>query len=96
MQVYFGRDADVKRIVEACRQSAFGGGRKLVLYREAQEARNWDEIIPYLKAPAQNTTLVISFKNKKPDGRASWVKLVKERAVFLNQKVSRIINFLHL
>ncbi|HMW40216.1 MAG: DNA polymerase III subunit delta [Saprospiraceae bacterium] len=86
LQVYFGRDADVKSIVEACRQSAFGGGRKLVLYREAQEARNWDEIIPYLKAPAQNTTLVISFKNKKPDGRSSWVKLMKERAVFFESK----------
>lgn len=54
----------------------------MVVVKEAQDLKDWDVLETYFKQPVPTTTLVIAYKNKKPDGRSAWVKTLKEKHVF--------------
>ena len=86
LQVVYGKDTTTRALVEYCRQFPFMGDKKLVVVKEAQDLKDWDVLETYFKQPVPTTTLVIAYKNKKPDGRSAWVKTLKEKHVFLNQK----------
>lgn len=86
LQVFYGKDSSARQVVEACRERPFVGNFKLVIVKEGQEIRNWEDIIPYIKNPPEYSSLIISYKQKKPDGRSAWVKSIKEQAVYFESK----------
>ncbi len=86
MMVVYGKDTNARAVVESCRQFPFMGEKKLVGVREAQDIRDWDALDAYLKNPSASTILILAFKNKKPDGRASWVKTMKDKFVYFESK----------
>ncbi|HRG33772.1 MAG TPA: DNA polymerase III subunit delta [Saprospiraceae bacterium] len=86
LQVVYGKDTTTRALVEYCRQFPFMGDKKLVVVKEAQDLKDWDVLETYFKQPVPTTTLVIAFKNKKPDGRSAWVKTLKEKHVFFESK----------
>ncbi|MEO6190696.1 MAG: DNA polymerase III subunit delta [Saprospiraceae bacterium] len=85
-QVYYGKETSIQQVVEACRQRPFIGDTKLVLLKEAQEIKNWEDILNYIKNPSSCSVLIIAYKNKKPDGRSNWVKALKEKAIYFESK----------
>lgn len=86
LQVVYGKDTPIKLILESCRQFPFMGDRKLILVKEAQDIKDWEVMDSYFKTPVPTTTLIIAYKNKKPDGRSAWVKTVKEKTVYFESK----------
>lgn len=85
-ETFYGKETSCKQFTDACRQHPFIGNSKLVLVKEAQEIKEWESIINYINTPSSICTLIIAFKNKKPDGRSNWVKLLKQKAVYFESK----------
>lgn len=86
LQVFYGNDTTIKQIIEACRQYPFIGNHKLVILKEAQYIKDWDNIINYIQSVSNYCTLVIAYKHKKPDGRVNWVKSLKSKAIYFESK----------
>jgi DNA polymerase-3 subunit delta len=60
--------------------------RQVVLLKEAQQMREIEKLEPYIENPLNSTVLVISYKEKKVDGRTKFAKLLKEKGVLLSTK----------
>ncbi len=86
LEIYYGIDSTIKGVIDSCRNRPLIGTRKLIILKEAQEIKNWEDIIPYSKNPSSTSSLIITYKQKKPDGRQAWVKSLKENAVYFESK----------
>ena len=86
LTVFYGRDADWTAVINACRRYPMFAERQVVLLKEAQQMRDIDKLEPYIQQPLQSTVLVVSYKEKKIDGRSKLAKLLKEKAEVLSTK----------
>lgn len=85
--VLYGEDVDFKQVLDHCRQYPMMSERRVVIIREAQSMKDLSKLEPYLSQPTPSTTLVISYKHKKLDGRTSFAKAIKSKAVVMESKV---------
>ncbi|MDP4131602.1 MAG: DNA polymerase III subunit delta [Bacteroidota bacterium] len=84
--VFYGKDADWAAVVNACRRYPMFAERQVVLLKEAQQMRDISRLEPYIQQPLDSTILVISYKDKKVDGRSKLAKLLKEKGEVLSTK----------
>jgi DNA polymerase-3 subunit delta len=84
--ILYGKDTDANSILDQAREFPFFGDRKIIVVKDAQDikkvkdnkdSKEWDPLISYAKNPLASTLLIICF-SKKPDGRSSWVKQIKD------------------
>jgi len=62
--------------------------RQVVLLKEAQQMREVDKLEMYVERPLSSTVFVVSYKEKKVDGRSKFAKLLKEKGeVFTSKKL---------
>ncbi|HMP91335.1 MAG TPA: DNA polymerase III subunit delta [Phnomibacter sp.] len=83
LSIFYGKDADWAAVVNACRRYPMFAERQVVILKEAQQMRDMDWMEGYLENPTPSTVLVVSYKNKKVDGRTKLAKLLKERGTLL-------------
>lgn len=86
LTVFYGRDADWTQVVNACRRYPMFADKQVVLLKEAQHMKDIDKLESYFENPLPSTILVIGYKEKKLDGRSKLVKLLKQKAEFLQTK----------
>ena len=86
LTVFYGKDANWADIINACRRYPMFSERQVVLLKEAQQMRDIDKLEPYIENPLSSTILVVSYKEKKVDGRTSLSKLLKKNAEVLTTK----------
>lgn len=86
LSVYYGKDANWPDVINACRRYPMFSERQVVLLKEAQQMREIEKLEPYIENPLNSTVLVISYKEKKVDGRTKFAKLLKEKGVLLSTK----------
>ena len=86
LTVFYGKDASWPDVVNACRRYPMFSERQVVLLKEAQQMRDIDKLESYLEKPLDSTILVVSYKEKKVDGRTKFAKLIKEKGVLLSTK----------
>lgn len=67
--VLYAKDHELGHVVKLAQQFPMMGERQLILIKEAQNYRKFDELIEYLKKPLLSTVLVFSYKGKKLDAR---------------------------
>ena len=86
--VVYGKDVNFKDINDIVRQQTFFGGTKLILLKEAQEIKDkeWENFLPIMEKFPNENILIISYKNKKPDGRLAWSKKVKDKTSYFESK----------
>jgi DNA polymerase-3 subunit delta len=60
--------------------------RQVVLLKEAQQMRDIDKLEAYIEKPLASTVFVVSYKEKKVDGRSKLAKLLKEKAELFTTK----------
>lgn len=88
LNVIYGKDTDAGMIMDYARQFPMMAERQVVIVREAQEARNFDELLAYIENPSLTTLLVLCYKYKKLDKRKSLAKAIEKKGViFESQKV---------
>jgi DNA polymerase-3 subunit delta len=86
LTVFYGRDANWADVVNACCRYPMFAERQVVLLKEAQHMRDIDKLESYIEKPLTSTVFVISYKEKKVDGRSKLAKLLKEKGVMLTTK----------
>jgi DNA polymerase-3 subunit delta len=84
--VFYGKDADWAAVINACRRYPMFAERQVVLLKEAQQMRDIEKLEAYIEKPLTSTIFVVSYKEKKVDGRTRLAKLLKEKGVVLTTK----------
>jgi DNA polymerase-3 subunit delta len=83
--VLYGKDTNARAIMDQAREFPFFGEKKLIIVKDAQDVKEWDGLTNYAKQPNASTLLIICF-SKKPDGRSSWVKQIKDLGFLIEFK----------
>lgn len=86
LTVFYGKDANWPDVINACRRYPMFSERQVVLLKEGQQMRDIEKLEPYIENPLGSTILVVSYKEKKVDGRTKFAKLLKEKGVLLSTK----------
>src|SRR5450631_3656466 len=86
LSVFYGKDADWAAILNACRRYPMFAERQVVILKEAQQMRELDRLESYIQNPLSSTVFVVSYKEKKVDGRSKLAKLLKEKAELFSTK----------
>ncbi len=86
LSVFYGRDSSWADIVNACRRYPMFAERQVVLLKEAQQMRDVEKLEGYVENPLASTVFVVSYKDKKVDGRTKFAKTLKEKGVFISTK----------
>ena len=86
LSVFYGRDSSWADIVNACRRYPMFAERQVVLLKEAQQMRDIEKLEGYVENPLVSTVFVVSYKDKKVDGRTKFAKVLKEKGVFISTK----------
>ncbi len=82
--LFYGSDTTMKQVVEQCRRFPMMAERQVVVFREAQQAKDFDLIEKYVANPNPTTLLVICYKGSV-DGRKKYVSQI--------QKIGRVAAF---
>jgi DNA polymerase-3 subunit delta len=86
--VFYGKDANWAEVVTACRRYPMFAERQVVLLKEAQQMREVEKLEMYVDRPLSSTIFVVSYKEKRVDGRSKFAKLLKEKGeVFTTKKL---------
>src|SRR5688572_25453065 len=86
LTVFNGRDANWAEVVNACCRYPMFAERQVVLLKEGQQMRDIEKLESYIEKPLSSTIFVVSYKDKKVDGRSKLAKLLKEKGVMLTTK----------
>jgi len=86
LTVFYGKDADWTAVINACRRYPMFAERQVVLLKEAQQMRDLEKLEAYIGKPLGSTVFVVSYKEKKVDGRSKLAKLLKDKAEVLTTK----------
>ncbi len=86
LTVFYGKDADWAAVVNACRRYPMFSERQVVILKEAQQMRDIDKLEPYIENPLPSTIFVVSYKDKKVDGRSKLAKTLKTKGEMLTTK----------
>ncbi|HYE54525.1 MAG TPA: DNA polymerase III subunit delta [Chitinophagaceae bacterium] len=84
--VFYGKDANWADVVTACRRYPMFAERQVVLLKEAQHMRDVEKLEMYIDNPLSSTIFVVSYKEKKVDGRSKFAKLLKEKGEVLTTR----------
>src|SRR6478736_7836085 len=84
--VFYGKDANWADVVNACRRYPMFAERQVVLLKEAQQMREVEKLEMYVEHPLSSTVFVVSYKEKKVDGRSKLAKLLKDKGEVLTTK----------
>src|SRR6266576_1265667 len=80
LTVFYGKDAEWPAVINACRRYPMFAERQVVLLKEAQQMRDIEKLEMYIENPLTSTIFVVSYKEKKVDGRSKLARLLKEKA----------------
>lgn len=86
LTVFYGKDADWAQVFNACRRYPMFAERQVVILKEAQQMRDIDKLEAYVENPLPSTVFVVSYKEKKVDGRSRLARLLKTKAELLSTK----------
>lgn len=72
--VLYGNDVNMSTVTDTARRFPMMSERQVVIVREAQNIRDFDNLLPYIDHFQPSTILLFAYKNKKPDKRKGVFK----------------------
>ncbi len=84
--VIYGKDADASAVTNFARRFPMMSNHQLVVLKEAQELKNFDDLIYYFENPLKSTLLVINYKYKSLDKRKKTYKSLQGNAIIYESK----------
>jgi len=79
--ILYGKDVEVKMIVDEARQFPMMSSYRVIILREAQDMKGIQDLSNYLENPSHSTILVLAHKHKKLDKRTTFAKLLDKKAI---------------
>jgi len=72
--ILYGNDISMSIVTDTARRFPMMAERQVVIVREAQNIRDFENLLPYLDHIQPSTILLFAYKNKKPDKRKGVFK----------------------
>lgn len=86
LTVFYGKDAQLAEVVNACRRYPMFAEKQVVLLKEGQQMKDIEKLESYIEHPLESTIFVVSYKDKKVDGRGKFAKLLKQKGELVSTK----------
>lgn len=86
LSIFYGKDAVWSDVVNACMRYPMFAERQVILLKEAQQMKDINKLEGYIERPLASTVFIVSYKEKKVDGRSKLAKLLKEKGELLSTK----------
>jgi DNA polymerase III subunit delta len=86
LTVFYGKDTSWPEVINACRRYPMFAERQVVIIKEAQHMREIEKLEVYVDNPLSSTVFIVSYKDKKVDGRTKFAKILKEKGVLVTTK----------
>jgi len=84
LHVLYGKDADIRTVINTAKRYPMMANYQVVIVKEAQQIKNFDDLIHYIEKPLVSTILVINYKYNKPDKRKKVFKALMEKSVYFS------------
>ncbi len=78
--VLYGNDVSMTTVTDTARRFPMMSEHQVVIVREAQNIRDFDNLLPYIDHYQPSTILILAYKNKKPDKRKGVFKKLSSTA----------------
>lgn len=72
--ILYGNDVSMTTVTDTARRFPMMSQRQVVIVKEAQNIRDFENLLPYIDHLQPTTILVFLYKNKKPDKRKGVFK----------------------
>jgi len=82
----YGSEVDVATVINACKRFPMMSERQLVVVKEAQNLKNIEELVHYVKQPQPSTVLVLNYKYGKLDGRKKLSGEIEKAGILFESK----------
>lgn len=79
--VLYGKETDMRTVINAAKRYPMMAPYQVVIVKEAQLIKDWDNLVFYLQQPLKSTILVFCYKYGTPDGRKKWLTELKKIGV---------------
>ncbi|MBU3807861.1 MAG: DNA polymerase III subunit delta [Candidatus Phocaeicola faecipullorum] len=86
LTIMYGLDTDVASIVNNAKRYPMMSEHQVVVVKEAQNIRAWDDLSFYLQKPLESTILVICYKHGTMDKRKKIVAEIEKKGVVFESK----------
>ncbi len=86
LSVVYGKDIEIETIIESAKRYPMMSDVQVIVVKEAQQIKKWDNIVHYVSQPMESTILCFCYKYGKPDGRKNWFKALSKKAEVLESK----------
>lgn len=86
LTIVYGREVSGADVINSCKRYPMFAERQVVILKEAQFMKDIEQLSSYIEHPLTSTVLIVAFKDKKVDGRGSFSKILKNKAVVLTTK----------
>lgn len=86
LSVLYGKDVDIATVVNTAKRYPMMSEHQVVIVKEAQQIKAWDDLVYYLSNPQQSTILCFCYKYGKPDGRRKWFQAILANGGVLESK----------
>ena len=86
LTIMYGLDTDVASIVNNAKRYPMMSEHQVVVVKEAQNIRAWDDLSFYLQKPLESTILVICYKHGTMDKRKKIVVEIEKKGVVFESK----------
>ncbi len=89
LTIFYGKDADWRDVINACRRYPMFAERQLIILKEAQQMKDLEQLSAYLNAPLASTILIVAHKQKTIDKRKTFYKTVQGKTIhFIANKMT--------
>lgn len=86
--ILYGKDVDINTVINAAKRYPMMSSHQVLIVKEAQLIKDWDNLVHYLSKPLASTILVFCYKYGTPDKRKKWVlELSKVATVYESSKL---------
>lgn len=86
LSIYYGKEVDIRTIIQAAKRYPIGAKYQVILVKEAQQIKQWDDLNYYIEKPVETTIICFCYKYGKPDGRKKWFQELKKKGTILESK----------
>jgi len=86
--ILYGKDVDINTVINAAKRYPMMSTHQVLIVKEAQLIKDWDNLVHYLSKPLKSTILVFCYKYGTPDKRKKWVlELSKVATIYESVKL---------
>lgn len=86
LSVFYGKDAKIEEVLNACKRYPMFSDKQVVILKEAQQIKEIEKLEHYIENPLSSTIFVVAYKEKTLDKRKSFAKLVQKKTVMVTTK----------